>query len=124
MKITYLISTVLSASDEETYMTWADRMKKCFINYDLLKIVEATTKPPKPEDGEIAIKDWSQKNALALFLIRESCGSNTLPLIGNISEAKKAWDTLAFCQRQVEDFSGSCLHSLENKHAHRSNILN
>ena len=115
MKITYLIATVLSASDEESYKTWADRMKTYFIDNDLLEIVEATTEPPMPEDDEIAFKAWSQKNALALFLIRESCGSNIFPLIGNISEAKKAWDTLADEVKHYFDFySGSCLHSLEN----------
>lgn len=115
MKSTYLIATVLSASDEESYMTWAERMKAYFINNDLLEIVVATTAPPMPEDDEIAFKAWSQKNALALFLIRESCGSDIFPMIGNISEAKKAWDTLADdFQRDINFYPGSCLHSLEN----------
>ncbi|KAK7830163.1 hypothetical protein CFP56_028518 [Quercus suber] len=65
------------------------------MDHYLWDIVEATTKPPMPEGDEIAFKAWSKKNALALYLIRESCGSNIFPFIGKINEAKKAWDTLA-----------------------------
>ena len=115
MKIIYLIATVLSASDEESYITWTSRMKKYFMNNNFWEIVEATTEPPMPEGDEIAFKAWSQKNALALFFIRESCGSNIFPRIGNISEAKKAWDTLAEeFSLYTNSYSGSCLHSLEN----------
>ena len=70
-------------------------MKAYLMELDLWEIVEAATEPPTPKNDEIAFKDWSRKNALALYLICESFGSNALPLIGNISTAKIAWDTLA-----------------------------
>lgn len=116
--------SIYYASDEESYMTWADRMKTYFKNNDLLEIVEATTEPPMPEDDEIAFKAWSQKNALALFLIRESCGSNIFPLIGNISEAKKAWDTLADeVKRYIDFYSGSENRDSENDDLENGGLL-
>ena len=57
------------------------------MNHDLWNIVETTTEPTTPA--------WSKKNALALYLIRESCGQDIFSLIENISEAKKAWDEIA-----------------------------
>ena len=95
MRMICLCNAILSASNEESYVAWANRLKTYFMDHNLWDIVEATTKPPMPEDDEIAFKAWSKKNALALYLIRESCGSSVFPFIGNISEAKKAWDTLA-----------------------------
>ncbi|XP_030967072.1 protein ACCELERATED CELL DEATH 6-like isoform X2 [Quercus lobata] len=109
--------SIYYASDEESYMTWTIRMKRYFMNNNLWEIVEATTEPPMPEGDEIAFKAWSQKNALALFLIRESCGSNIFPRIGNISEAKKAWDTLAeefSCYNYTDSYSGSENSDSEN----------
>ena len=70
-------------------------MKAYLTELNLWDIVEAAIEPPTPKNDEIAFEDWSRKNALALYLIRESFGSDALPLIGNISTAKIAWDTLA-----------------------------
>ncbi len=70
-------------------------MKAYLMEHDLWDIVEAATKPPTPKNDKIAFKDWSRKNALALYLIREWSGSKEFPLIGKISMAKIAWDTLA-----------------------------
>nr|POE66829.1 hypothetical protein CFP56_71355 [Quercus suber] len=56
------------------------------MNEDLWNIVETTTEPTTPA--------WSKKNAMALYLIRESCGSDRFSLIEKISKAKIAWDTL------------------------------
>ena len=69
-------------------------MKAYLMEQDLWDIVEAATEPPTPKNDEIAFKDWSRKNALALYLIREWSGSKGFPLIGKISTAKIAWDTL------------------------------
>ena len=67
-------------------------MKAYLMEHDLWDIVEAATEPPTPKNDEIAFKDWSRKNALALYLIREWSGSKEFPLIGKISTAKIAWD--------------------------------
>ena len=69
-------------------------MKAYLIELHLLDIVEAATEPPTPKNDEIAFKDWSRKNALALYLIRESSRPKEFRLIGKISTAKIAWDTL------------------------------
>ena len=76
-------------------------MKTFLMNHDLWNIVETTTEPTTP--------DWSKKNALALYLIRESCESGSFSLIEKISEAEIAWDAL-------DPYSGSYI-SPENTHA-------
>ena len=70
-------------------------MKAYLMEHDLWDIVEVATKPPTLKNDEIAFKDWSRKNALALYLICKWSGSKEFPLIGKISTAKIAWDTLA-----------------------------
>ena len=62
-------------------------MKTILRNHDLWNIVETTTEPTTPA--------WSKKNALALYLIRESCGLDRFSLIEKISNAKTAWDKIA-----------------------------
>ena len=61
-------------------------MKEVLMYHDLWNIVETTTQPTTP--------NWSKKNAMALYLIRESCGSDRFSLIEKISEAEVAWATL------------------------------
>ena len=63
-------------------------MKTILMNHDLWNIVETTTEPTTPA--------WSKKNALALYLIRESCGSDRFSLIEKISKAKVAWKKIEF----------------------------
>nr|POF11817.1 hypothetical protein CFP56_66016 [Quercus suber] len=58
------------------------------MNHDLWNIVETTTEPTTPA--------WSKKNALALYLIRESCGSDRFSLIEKISKAEDAWEEIEF----------------------------
>ena len=62
-------------------------MKTILMDHDLWNIVETTTEPATPAQ--------SKKNALALYLIRESCGQDRFCLIEKISIAKIAWDTFA-----------------------------
>ena len=72
-------------------------MKAILMDHDLWNIVETTTEPTTPA--------WSKKNALALYLIRESCGQDRFSLIEKISMAKIAWDTIA----EFFTYSGSFL---------------
>ena len=62
-------------------------MKTILTEHDLRNIVEMTTEP--------TIAAWSKKNALALYLIRESCGSDRFSLIKKFSKAKNTWDEIA-----------------------------
>ena len=75
-------------------------MRTFLIVADLWNIVKTTTEPTAPA--------WSKKNALALYLIRESYESDRFSLIEKISEAEIAWDTL--------DPSSSSYISPENTH--------
>ena len=63
-------------------------MNRILRKRNLRKIVEKTNEPTTP--------DWSKNNALALYLIRESCGSDRFSLIEKISKAEDAWDKIAF----------------------------
>ena len=70
-------------------------MKTFLMNHDLWNIVETTTEPTAPA--------WSTKNALALYLIRESCGQDRFSLTEKISMAKIAWDTVAEMNKSNTD---------------------
>ena len=61
---------------------------------DLWDIVEAATQSPKPEDDEIAFNAWSKKDAIALYLIRESSSAFYSSLFP-AGTAQNAWDILA-----------------------------
>ncbi|KAM3729276.1 hypothetical protein ACB098_M004200 [Castanea mollissima] len=93
--------------EEESYVAWSDRMQAFLMEYDLWNIVETTTEPTTPA--------WSKKNALALYLIRESCGSDRFSLIEKISIAKIAWDTFAEMSKsdtdpEIAEMSNTALH--------------
>ncbi|ONI14482.1 hypothetical protein PRUPE_4G282500 [Prunus persica] len=77
------------------YEDWSFRMKVYLLAEDVWDVVEATTKPPKPEDGEVEFKAWRKNNAKALLTIQTCCGDDNYHLIKGISTAKAAWDTLA-----------------------------
>ncbi|KAM4071931.1 hypothetical protein ACB094_11G098700 [Castanea mollissima] len=81
--------------EEESYVAWSDRMQAFLMEHDLWNIVETTSEPTTPA--------WSKKNALALYLIRESCGSDRFSLIEKISIAKIAWDTFAEMSKSDTD---------------------
>jgi hypothetical protein len=109
----YLIDFVLSVFDEESYEAWSVQMETYLMELDLWDIVEAATEPPTPKNDEIAFKDWSRKNALALYLIREWSGSKEFPLIGKISTAKIAWDTLTEMYKPQSKLSLSSIWKIQ-----------
>nr|POE67854.1 hypothetical protein CFP56_46270 [Quercus suber] len=75
--------------EEESYADWCNRMYRFLNEHDLWNIVETITEPTTDFHA------WSRKNALALYLIRESCGSDRFSLIEKISKAEDAWDEIA-----------------------------
>ena len=98
-----------SEEEGESYVAWSNQMKTILMKHDLWNIVETTTKPATPA--------WSKKNALALYLIRESCRQDRFCLIEKITMAKIAWDTIAEMNKSnTYPDSGSYL-SPENTHA-------
>ena len=93
--IIYLIAVLLLLVPEEyDYVAWSVRMKAYLKACDLWDIVEAATQPPKPEDDEIAFNAWSKKDAIALYLIRESSSAFNSSLF-RAGTAQDAWDILA-----------------------------
>ncbi|BBG92909.1 Ankyrin repeat family protein [Prunus dulcis] len=85
----------LKLLNHRNYEDWSFRVKVYLLAEDVWDLVEATTEPPKPEDGEVAFKAWRKNNAKALLAIQTSCGDDTYPIIEGITEAKAAWDALA-----------------------------
>ncbi|BFG26332.1 hypothetical protein CerSpe_126060 [Prunus speciosa] len=81
--------------NQNNYEDWSFRVKLYLLAEDLWDVVEATTEPPKPEDGEAEFKAWRKKNAKALIVIQNYCGSANYSLIWGTKTAKAAWDTLA-----------------------------
>ncbi|XP_021815714.1 uncharacterized protein LOC110758214 [Prunus avium] len=81
--------------NQYNYEDWSFRVKLYLLAEDLWDVVEATTEPPKPEDGEAEFKAWRKKDAKALILIQNHCGSDNYSLIWGTKTAKAAWDTLA-----------------------------
>ncbi|KAE8099808.1 hypothetical protein FH972_017761 [Carpinus fangiana] len=84
---------VLYGSDN--YADWSIRVQTYLMAKDLWDTIEATAQPPKQEDDEATFKAWSNKNSMALHVIKNSCSPNTLFEIWEISFAKVAWNTLA-----------------------------
>ncbi|CAB4304890.1 unnamed protein product [Prunus armeniaca] len=81
--------------NQYNYEDWSFRIKLYLLAEDLWDVVEATTEPPKSEDGEAEFKAWRKKDAKALILIQNYCGSANYSLILGTKTAKAAWDTLA-----------------------------
>ncbi|PQM36299.1 hypothetical protein Pyn_13232 [Prunus yedoensis var. nudiflora] len=85
----------LQLLNDLNYEDWSFRLKVYLLAEDVWDVVEATTEPPKPEDGEVAFKAWRKNNAKALLAIQTCCGDDNYPIIEGITEAKAAWDALA-----------------------------
>ncbi|RXH67998.1 hypothetical protein DVH24_028145 [Malus domestica] len=81
--------------DKNNYEEWSLLVKTYLLAKDLWDVVEATTEPPRQEDGEVEFKAWRKSNAKALHTIQISCGADTLSSIMGASTAKVAWDILA-----------------------------
>ncbi|KAM2417213.1 hypothetical protein ACFX1W_024082 [Malus domestica] len=81
--------------NQNNYEDWSLRVKTYLLAKDLWDVVEATTEPPKREDGEVEYKAWRKSNAEALHSIQISCGEDTFSFIRGTSTAKVAWDILA-----------------------------
>ncbi|CAB4274420.1 unnamed protein product [Prunus armeniaca] len=81
--------------NQYNYQDWSFRVKLYLLAEDLWDVVEATTEPPKSEDGEADFKAWRKKDAKALIVIQNYCGSANYSLIWGTKTAKAAWDTLA-----------------------------
>ncbi|GMY23396.1 protein ACCELERATED CELL DEATH 6-like isoform X2 [Fagus crenata] len=91
METSAAVSEVLLISN---YFVWSVQMRTYLIAQDLWNIVEATKEPCKQENDEAASKAWTKKNAMALHVIQISCDPRQCFMIGWITSAKIAWETL------------------------------
>lgn len=61
----------------------------------LQNTAESTTELPKQEEDKAAFKDWSNKKFMALHVIQNSCGPDTVSEIQSIGSGKISWNTSA-----------------------------
>ena len=106
--------------DIDNYMDWSIQVKTKLIDRHLWNIVEGTDELLKVETDEAASQAWSKKNAMALGVIRYSCGERLCWAIEMITSAKIAWHTLAaICQLPISSYKGisrslSKMHMVEH----------
>lgn len=93
--------------DAENYLDWSLQVKTKLADQQLWDIVEGNDEAPKAEHDEAAFKAWSEKNAMALGVIRYSSEGPLKWAIWKITSAKIAWDTLAaICTLPKSSFIG------------------
>ncbi|CAL9014018.1 unnamed protein product [Prunus brigantina] len=111
----------LKLLNHRNYEYWSFRVKVYLLAEDVWDLVEATTEPPKPEDGEVAFKAWRKNNAKALLAIQTSCGDDTYPIIEGITEAKAAWDALAEELKPLSSSDSEELKPSDSEEGHNNN---
>ena len=93
--------------DIDNYMDWSIQVKTKLTDRQLWDIVEGTDEILKAETDEAASQAWSEKNAMALGVIRYSCGGRLCWAIEMITSAKIAWHTLAaICKLPISSYKG------------------
>ena len=93
--------------DGDNYLDWSLQVKTKLADQQLWDIVEGNDEAPKAESDEAAFKAWSEKNAMALGVIRYSGEAPLKGVIWKITSAKIAWDTLAaICTLPKSSFIG------------------
>ena len=106
--------------DIDNYMDWSIQVKTKLTDRQLWVIVEGTDELLKAETDEVASQAWSEKNAMALGVIRYSCGGRLCWAIEMITSAKIAWHTLAaICELPISSYKGisrslSKMHMVEH----------
>nr|XP_023875918.1 uncharacterized protein LOC111988362 [Quercus suber] len=91
--------------DIENYMDWSIQVKTKLTDRQLWDIVEGTNEILEAETDEAASKAWFEKNAMALGVIRYSCGGRLCWVIEMITSAKIAWHTLAaICKLPISSY--------------------
>ena len=82
--------------DVDKYNDWSREVKEELLERrQLWDIVKGTDEPPNLENDDAAFKAWSEKNDVALKVIRRECHYEFDYAIEKISSAKIAWYTLA-----------------------------
>ncbi|GKV47787.1 hypothetical protein SLEP1_g54649 [Rubroshorea leprosula] len=76
---------------KDNYERWSILMQHYLELQDLWEVIQSYRMPQGRNREE-----WSKKNALALYAIRISCGTEAFDHIKKTPHAKTAWDTLAF----------------------------
>nr|XP_028952977.1 uncharacterized protein LOC103418804 [Malus domestica] len=106
--------------NQNNYEVWSLRVKTYLLAKDLWDIVEATTEPPKREDGEVEYTAWRKSNAEALHFIRISCGEDTFSFIRGTSTAKVAWHILAEKLKPAEASQATGTGDISNNHTNNN----
>ena len=104
IKLLDSIPAVIKCLDDvDNYKDWSLQVKTYLTDQQLWDIEEGTTEPPKVENDEAAF----EKNAMALAVIKFSCGYRLRLAIWWITSAKIVWDTLAeICKFRKSSYIG------------------
>ncbi|KAL6139561.1 hypothetical protein ACLB2K_057865 [Fragaria x ananassa] len=86
----------LKALNQDNYEHWSFWVRKYLLAEDLWDVVQGTSEPPKPEDGEgeAEYMAWRKNNARALHVITIFSGQDAQSCISDSEMAKDAWNTL------------------------------
>ncbi|KAL6559084.1 hypothetical protein OROHE_006453 [Orobanche hederae] len=83
---------VLEVLNEQNYEHWSFLVRTYLRGSDLWDVI--ADEPPKPEDSEVRLKSWREKDAKALHALAISCGSDAFSVIRDAETAKSAWEAL------------------------------
>ena len=81
-------AAVVEVLKRGNYLDWSVRVKTSLMAQGLWDVVEPRIGFPTPENVAVL-------NAMALYVIQNSCGPDTFSDIREITSARLAWETLA-----------------------------
>ncbi|CAN6708080.1 unnamed protein product [Malus baccata var. baccata] len=106
--------------NQNNYEEWSLRVETYLLAKGLWEVVEATTEPPKREDGDVEFQAWRKSNAEALHSIQVSCGADTFSFIRGTRRAKIAWDILAEKLKPAEASQATGIGEISDDHTNNN----
>ncbi|XP_040368005.1 uncharacterized protein LOC112180081 isoform X2 [Rosa chinensis] len=104
------------------YNHWNMRVKTYLLAEGLWNVVKETTKPEDDDSEAEWFEAWTMKNAKALHVIQNSCGSDMFSLICDIDTAKTAWEILERECKEVKADTDIVVEEEEERKSGRTGI--
>nr|XP_043609634.1 uncharacterized protein LOC122581467 [Erigeron canadensis] len=99
--------------NNQNYKTWATYLSSYLKGQDLWEVTQgADTEEPSPETADGALRKWRVKAGKTLFVLKTTVEEELLDHIKDVTNPKKAWDTLAEVLSKKND---ARLQLLENE---------
>ncbi|CAB0039208.1 unnamed protein product, partial [Trichogramma brassicae] len=99
----FCISPFNLISTDKIFELWKFQIKAVLVAHDLLEIIEGTeTKPEPGEDKANAtkVKEWTKKDAKAMFALSSSIDYSQLDYLVNCASANEKWKKLSNIHEQ------------------------